>query len=106
VTAVKIAELRNRLSNYLNDVKEGEEILILDRDQPIARIVPIKLEPLDEEMMSLAAQGKIRLGSGAVEEDFWKMPAPRIPDELLRQVMEEERADFRRRKEPVRPGGQ
>lgn len=93
--AVKIAELKNRLSNYLNDVKEGEEILIKDRDLPIARIVPIKLETSDEEMMALAAQGKIRLGAGAVEEDFWKMPAPRVPDEVLRRVMEEERDDAR-----------
>jgi prevent-host-death family protein len=93
--AVKIAELKNRLSNYLNDVKEGEEILIKDRDRPIARIVPIKVDSPDEEMMSLAAQGKIRLGSGAVEEDFWKMPAPQIPDEVLRRVLEEERDDAR-----------
>lgn len=93
--AVKIAELKNRLSNYLNDVKEGEEILIKDRDRPIARIVPIKVDSPDEEMMSLAAQGKIRLGSGAVEEDFWKMPAPQIPAEVLRRVLEEERDDAR-----------
>jgi len=46
-------------------------------------------------MLSLAAQGKIRLGSGAVEEDFWKMPAPRIPDEVLRGALEEERDDAR-----------
>lgn len=93
--AVKIAELKNRLSNYLNDVKEGEEILIKDRDLPIAKIVPIKVDSQDEEMMSLAAQGKIRLGTGTVEEDFWKMPAPRIPDEVLRGVLEEERDDAR-----------
>ena len=37
--SANIAELTNRLSVYLNDVKAGEEILVRDRNQPVARIV-------------------------------------------------------------------
>ena len=37
---VRIAELKNRLSGYLRDVRRGESVLVLDRETPIARIDP------------------------------------------------------------------
>jgi prevent-host-death family protein len=40
VNKVKIAELKNNLSRYLAYVREGGEVLVLDRDTPIARLVP------------------------------------------------------------------
>ena len=39
-TAVKIAELKARLSAYLRSVRAGDEIIVKDRDTPIARLVP------------------------------------------------------------------
>jgi prevent-host-death family protein len=38
---VKIAELKSRLSQHLRDVRAGEIVTVLDRNTPIARIVPI-----------------------------------------------------------------
>ena len=35
-----IAELKNRLSHYLNRVKRGETVLVMERATPVARIVP------------------------------------------------------------------
>lgn len=40
MVSVKIGELRNHLSKYLNKVRKGAEILIKDRDTPIGRLVP------------------------------------------------------------------
>jgi prevent-host-death family protein len=37
---VGIAELKARLSEYLRVVRRGQEITVLDRETPIARIVP------------------------------------------------------------------
>jgi len=37
---VRIAELKSRLSEYLRKVRAGKTITVLDRDTPIARIVP------------------------------------------------------------------
>lgn len=37
---VRVAELKARLSEYLRSVRRGHELTVLDRDQPIARIVP------------------------------------------------------------------
>ena len=39
-TEVKIGELKNRLSAYLRAVRKGQEIVIKDRETPIARLVP------------------------------------------------------------------
>ncbi len=41
---VKIAELKDRLSEHLRAVEKGAEVVVTDRDRPIARIVPI-LQP-------------------------------------------------------------
>ena len=90
--SVTIAELKNRLGVYLNDVKAGEEILVRDRNQPVARIVPlIRSRDEDEELLALASQGKLRLGEGLLEESFWEMPAPRVPAAALRRAVEQER---------------
>jgi len=89
---VNIAELKNRLSLYLNEVKAGEEIVIRHRNQAVARIVPIV--PADDEhdsLVELAATGKIRLGNGVIDDSFWKLPAPRVSPEALRRTLNQER---------------
>lgn len=37
---VGVAELKARLSEYLRAVRKGHDLTIMDRDQPIARVVP------------------------------------------------------------------
>ncbi|MGE5815330.1 MAG: type II toxin-antitoxin system Phd/YefM family antitoxin [Acidobacteriota bacterium] len=39
---VRIAELKARLSEYLRVVRGGETISVLDRDTPVAQIVPVR----------------------------------------------------------------
>lgn len=41
---VKIAELKDRLSEHLRAVERGlvSEVIVTDRDRPVARIVPIE----------------------------------------------------------------
>jgi prevent-host-death family protein len=43
---VKISVLKAKLSAYLKRAKNGEEIIIYDRDHPIARITGISQSPL------------------------------------------------------------
>ncbi len=38
---VGIRELRNHLSDYLERVREGDEVVVTDRGAAVARIVPI-----------------------------------------------------------------
>jgi prevent-host-death family protein len=42
---VRIAELKARLSEYLRAVRRGETIAVLDRETPIAHIVPVHERP-------------------------------------------------------------
>lgn len=39
---MRIAELKARLSEYLRAVRRGETIAVLDRETPVAQIVPIR----------------------------------------------------------------
>jgi prevent-host-death family protein len=44
---VGIAELKARLSEHLRAVRNGGSLTVLDRDTPIARIVPYAAPPLE-----------------------------------------------------------
>jgi prevent-host-death family protein len=44
---VRIAELKARLSQHLRSVRNGGTITVLDRDTPVARIVPYATQPLE-----------------------------------------------------------
>jgi antitoxin (DNA-binding transcriptional repressor) of toxin-antitoxin stability system len=40
VKTVRIADLRNNLSRHLTRVRAGADVIVYDRDTPVARIVP------------------------------------------------------------------
>jgi prevent-host-death family protein len=44
---VGIAELKARLSEHLRAVRKGKTLTVLDRDTPVARIVPYTREPIE-----------------------------------------------------------
>jgi antitoxin (DNA-binding transcriptional repressor) of toxin-antitoxin stability system len=52
-----IKDLKNRLSFYLREVKKGERILIIDRDQVIATILPVGRGEEDSKLISLVKEG-------------------------------------------------
>lgn len=88
---VSITELKTHLSLYLDEVKAGEEIEVIERDHPIALIVPALGDNQDEELLALAQQGKIRLGKGPIDDSFWDLPAPEVPMDVLLRAVKEER---------------
>lgn len=94
--AVSIAELKDKLSAYLGLVRGGEEILVRDRQVPIAKIVPLAAaEDIGAEEAALAAQGKLRLPQEPLPRDFWKRRRktkrirPVDPELLLKAIHEE-----------------
>lgn len=44
---VGIADLKARLSEHLRSVRNGGSLTVLDRNTPIARIVPYAAQPLE-----------------------------------------------------------
>ena len=59
--SVNVAKLKNELSKYLCYAKNGGEIVIRDRNLPVAKLVPFSAAGADEQDLLLAARGKLRL---------------------------------------------
>jgi prevent-host-death family protein len=65
--SVGIRELKNRLSEYVREVRSGEGVLVTDRGEVVAEIVPPG-ERDDERgvpsgLVALARKGQLKLGS-------------------------------------------
>jgi prevent-host-death family protein len=70
--SVNIAELKNRLSMYLQRVRAGEEIVIRDRNLPVAKLVPLLPAEASAEELALVATGELTLPSQVLDEEaFW-----------------------------------
>jgi prevent-host-death family protein len=84
--AVNIADLKNNLSRYLNEVRRGAEVLVKDRNKPIARIVPLAAQEDDEaELMELIAAGSVRLPKSTepLPKSFWSGRLPKTSVDLI-----------------------
>lgn len=89
---VNIAELKSNLSAYLEQVKNGEELIVKDRNRPIARVMPLAPgEDLDAEEESLVAAGLMNLPLNEKSDDFLSLPAPKVSSEIVREIMRVER---------------
>ena len=54
---VNISDLKAQLSAHIQLVRNGEEVLVCDRNKPVARIVPIRLEDYSAQEQRLVARG-------------------------------------------------
>ena len=87
-----VSKLKVYLSEYLNQVKAGNEVLITDRGKPVARLVPISPTKAGKESLNrMEKQGLIKLGSGKLPKDFWTMPRGEDPKGLVLRALLEER---------------
>jgi prevent-host-death family protein len=85
------AELKAQLSRYLDRVKTGEEILVTERNVPVARLVPVGDRDREEALRDLERRGLVRLGTGRLPRGFWRLPRGRDPKALVRKWVVEER---------------
>lgn len=96
---VNIAELKNRLSKYLQQVRAGQEIVIRDRNLPVAKLVPFRAPDTSAEELALAASGELRLPEEVLDDDaFWALgaeegPSEPLAEDLIRQVISQEREE-------------
>ncbi len=90
--SVNISDLKARLSAHIRIVRGGEEVLVCDRNKPVARIVPCHSEDHTEQERRLVARGvlapplKQRPPSGS-----WPVPPGNVRDEVMEQVWRQER---------------
>ena len=76
--STNIADLRNHLTRYLPEVRAGEEIVVRDRQRPIAKIIPFTID-VDDDDAALIAAGVMRKGRGVLPRSFWRARRPRVP---------------------------
>jgi antitoxin (DNA-binding transcriptional repressor) of toxin-antitoxin stability system len=73
--SVNVAELKNQLSKSLTFAKGGEEVVIRDRNLPVAKLVPFSGEGADDQELILVAAGKLRLPKARLSvKKLLKMP--------------------------------
>jgi prevent-host-death family protein len=93
----KISELKAKLSAHIRYVKNGEEVLIFDRNTPVARLVSaLPFDHEDKRRQRLIAKGVITPASDPENKaGFRPVPAGDHPisQEVMDQIWEEERED-------------
>lgn len=94
--SVNVAVLKNQLSKYLAFARSGEEIVIRDRNLPVAKLIPFSTEDASEEELLLVAAGKMRLPKESADlEKLLKIPSGRSMDREITRALLDERAQSR-----------
>jgi prevent-host-death family protein len=91
MTTVGIRELRQRASDLLRLVEQGQTVEITDRGRPVAILAPI---PEGTELSRLRARGEV----DSAQADFDDLPEPLVLDpetELPSAALERLRRDER-----------
>ena len=93
---VSISELKAHLSRYLDRVKAGEEVLITDRGQPVARLARVEgSERQDAHYQRLVREGRIRPPLRSLPDDFFERRLPEDPEGKALEFLIEERREGR-----------
>jgi prevent-host-death family protein len=95
---VGVKALKARLSEYLRAVRQGDVVLVTDRDEVIAELRPAtgKVPPeevLDDRLNRLAAAGEVTLSSGPSEGWRWTASGLGLAAGTSEQVLDELRGE-------------
>jgi antitoxin (DNA-binding transcriptional repressor) of toxin-antitoxin stability system len=89
VKKANVSDLKNQISRYLDYVKHGETVLVIDRSVPVAELKPVTGKSSSGKLLALERKGIIRLGVGKIPEKFFKAKLggkqARILDALLKE---------------------
>jgi prevent-host-death family protein len=91
----RISQLRDHLSRYLDHVRAGGRVLVLDRNRPVAQIVPVEgskgsREQLGEQQVAaLEREGLLARGTGRIPAEILRGPAPGKGAKVLEALLEE-----------------
>lgn len=92
--SVNIAELKNSLSKYLRFAKSGEEVVIRDRNLPVAKLVPFSAEEASDQELILVSAGKMRLPKAPINiKELLKIETGEVADGSAIQAIIDEREE-------------
>jgi prevent-host-death family protein len=86
-------EFKNRLGKYLSAVRRGKTLLITDRGEPVAKVVPPDDEgtagmTVDDVLRRLELEGKLRLGRRPLGK-FRAIPPRRAGKSASQMIIED-----------------
>jgi len=85
----KVSELKNQLSRYLDYVRHGETVLVLDRKIPVAELRPVSEKTPTGKLAALERKGVIRLGRGRLPKKFFRESLGGRQAGVLKALLEE-----------------
>lgn len=91
--SVGLRDLKNRLSEYVRLVRQGEDVLVTDRGEVVAEIRRVGSPRPDEPyagLEELACRGLARLGEKNRPDLYPRMPSVMRPGEVF-DLLDEER---------------
>jgi len=92
VEKATISQLKNHLSAYLKKVRAGRSILIVDRDQPVARLERIAGGgAADDRIGRLEKAGLLRRATARLEAGKLRPVAPKAQRSVLDALLDERR---------------
>lgn len=86
---VPLSALRARLIAYLGQVREGTTLTVMDRDRPVARLVPVTDDPIQSELYQRVEEGRL-VWDGGRPFGLADSQAPRVRREVLTPRVEPE----------------
>jgi antitoxin (DNA-binding transcriptional repressor) of toxin-antitoxin stability system len=94
--SINVTELKANLSRYLRMAARGTRVVVRDRDEPIAQLVPPDADATDWRQR-LAREGRLRPGSQDWSSLKLPKPARRVDIQSSLQATREEPDEIRRR---------
>jgi antitoxin (DNA-binding transcriptional repressor) of toxin-antitoxin stability system len=102
--SAQVSELKDRLDEVIEAVKNGETVQIRDGEKAVAELVPSIADPVTADMNSnqqaleanldeLVRQGKARRGTGTLPDDFFTRPLAESRRSVLEALLEDRRSD-------------
>jgi antitoxin (DNA-binding transcriptional repressor) of toxin-antitoxin stability system len=78
----------------LQYVRNGEEVVVKDRNVPVARILPIQARDFTAEEAQLVASGAMKLPEQEMDWDmFWSRPKANVQHDIAVQAVLDSRDD-------------
>jgi len=91
--SVKISALKAHLSAHIRFVRSGEQVLVCERNLPVARIVPVPLQRYADHEKRLVSRGVLLPPLKKRSEPVkWPIPPGNVSEKVMRQVWRDERS--------------
>jgi prevent-host-death family protein len=94
---INVSELKAHLSKYLRQAARGSRIVVQDRDQPVAQLVPLDDDAPTNWHERLAREGQLRVGTQKWDALRISATRKRVDIQASLQAVREEPSEVRRR---------